>query len=330
MKPAVAAVVVTYNNLEGLKRCIESVCHQSLLPDIVIVVNNSSTDGTSEWLNDIDSVIQLRQENSGSAGGQYTGIKWAYNHGYDFIWCLEDDIWPESDCLKKLISFSEQRKYRFSALASLRKYSNNDMPVLSEYISFNFNNIRHSKRYIRISTGDISLPVVPIRVATFEGLLISRVAVTLSGFPDKSFFLWYDDFEYCLRLGRYYPILILTEAIVYKHPAAIPEETISNNNSLYGVFIKRLYGLRNLVFLEKVLRIKFHPLQKIISIVSSVNAAFSCLLFILRNCKLCSTGLLYSTYLILIFFRNGLINRKGPFVFSPALTCSNNQKPVQQ
>jgi len=47
----IAAVVVTYNRLELLKQCIDSIKNQTRKPDEIIVVNNSSTDGTLEWLN---------------------------------------------------------------------------------------------------------------------------------------------------------------------------------------------------------------------------------------------------------------------------------------
>ena len=47
----VAAIVVTYNRKQLLKSCIESLLNQSLKADI-IVVDNMSTDGTREMLED--------------------------------------------------------------------------------------------------------------------------------------------------------------------------------------------------------------------------------------------------------------------------------------
>lgn len=48
-KTNVAAVVVTYNRLALLKRCVGCLRGQTALCDILIV-NNASTDGTEEWL----------------------------------------------------------------------------------------------------------------------------------------------------------------------------------------------------------------------------------------------------------------------------------------
>lgn len=51
-KYRIAAVVVTYNRLDLLKECINSIRQQTRKLDEIIVVNNSSTDGTLEWLNE--------------------------------------------------------------------------------------------------------------------------------------------------------------------------------------------------------------------------------------------------------------------------------------
>ena len=46
----VATVVVTYNRLSYLKNLIESLRQQTYTDNHIIVINNSSTDGTAEWL----------------------------------------------------------------------------------------------------------------------------------------------------------------------------------------------------------------------------------------------------------------------------------------
>ena len=49
-KDKVVAAVVTFNRLELLKQSINALRNQSKKPDAILVVNNSSTDGTGEWL----------------------------------------------------------------------------------------------------------------------------------------------------------------------------------------------------------------------------------------------------------------------------------------
>ncbi len=46
----VAAVVVTYNRLEKLKKVLASLESQTRLPQMLVIVNNAATDGTAEYL----------------------------------------------------------------------------------------------------------------------------------------------------------------------------------------------------------------------------------------------------------------------------------------
>ncbi len=106
MSYKIAAVVVTFNRLELLKQCVQSLRNQTLKLDEILIINNSSTDGTLEWLNQQNDLTILTQENSGSAGGQYTGIKTAYEKGYDWILCTDDDTSFDGNYIRILIEYA--------------------------------------------------------------------------------------------------------------------------------------------------------------------------------------------------------------------------------
>ena len=93
----ITAVVVTYNRKELLRRCVEHLRGQTRALDNIIVVNNGSTDGTKVWLDEQTDLDVIHQENVGGSGGFYRGIQYAYEKGYDWIWCMDDDVYPESD-----------------------------------------------------------------------------------------------------------------------------------------------------------------------------------------------------------------------------------------
>ena len=50
MDKKIAAIVVTYNRKELLAECLAAICAQEYKPAAVYVVDNASTDGTSEWI----------------------------------------------------------------------------------------------------------------------------------------------------------------------------------------------------------------------------------------------------------------------------------------
>ena len=55
----ISVVIPSYNRKEFLKRSIDSVINQTIKPFEIIVVDDGSTDGTSNWLkkqNDIETL----------------------------------------------------------------------------------------------------------------------------------------------------------------------------------------------------------------------------------------------------------------------------------
>lgn len=101
----IIAVIVTYNRLPFLKQVVAALKHQTILIETILVVNNSSSDGTKEWLITQKDLITIEQQNTGSAGGYNTGVKWAYEQGADWIWMMDDDVLPAPDCLQQLLEY---------------------------------------------------------------------------------------------------------------------------------------------------------------------------------------------------------------------------------
>ena len=115
----ITAVVVTYNRLELLKKSIE--CLHAALEQVqseniechICVINNGSTDGTHEWLDGQTDLKVIHQDNVGGSGGFYTGIKKAYEEGADWIWCMDDDVFPKQYCLLSLLEEVNKHKVIF-------------------------------------------------------------------------------------------------------------------------------------------------------------------------------------------------------------------------
>lgn len=93
--PMVSIVVLTYNNLELNKYCIESILNKTAYPNYeLIVLDNMSTDGTAEYLKELEAQnhpnvkVVLNDENSGFAGGNNKAIEMAKG---EFIMLLNND-----------------------------------------------------------------------------------------------------------------------------------------------------------------------------------------------------------------------------------------------
>ena len=117
----VAAVVVTYNRLPLLQKCIEKLEAQTAPCDI-LVVNNASSDGSTEWLEARQGGRLLPKNtgaNLGGAGGFNCGMRWAVEAGYDRLWLMDDDCLPEPDALEKLLEADALLKGEYGWLSSV-------------------------------------------------------------------------------------------------------------------------------------------------------------------------------------------------------------------
>jgi GT2 family glycosyltransferase len=100
MVPEVSVVIPTHNRLEVLAEVLQALEFQHEAPSFeVVVVDDGSTDGTSDWLRARSFNLPLRvltQENRGPAAARNTGVAVA---GGRWVFFLGDDTVPAPDWL---------------------------------------------------------------------------------------------------------------------------------------------------------------------------------------------------------------------------------------
>jgi len=203
----VAVVVVTYNRADLLTGMLAGLAALNRAPDLVLVVNNHSTDHTARVLDDAQTagdvpgleVIELA-ENIGGAGGFHHGMRIAYQRGADRIWLMDDDVVPAPDCLGVLLAHDEP------ALTCVREDRAGHL-VEKAATRFDLDNplaIRPKTSMVETDYGTrAAMPeLIEIENVAFEGFLVRRDVVTAVGLPDPAFFIFYDDVDYALRARR--------------------------------------------------------------------------------------------------------------------------------
>lgn len=89
---SVSVVVPTYNRAHSIGAALDSILAQDPLPDEVIVVDDGSTDNTSDVLAAYgDRITVLRQKNAGAAAARNAGIRHATSEWVAFL--DSDDLW---------------------------------------------------------------------------------------------------------------------------------------------------------------------------------------------------------------------------------------------
>ncbi len=214
MNERVFAVTVTYNRKELLRLCLQAILAQTRVPDVVMVINNASTDGTAEMLSrDFPTVeVITLPENVGGAGGFHAGMQAAYAQGATWIWLMDDDGMPSPTCLAALLAIEHPA---LPLRAPLVLQSDGDPEALAFPL--------RGKQHVRLCTradaeAHADHGLLHDRCSPFNGLLIHRRVPEQIGFPKAEFFIWGDEVEFLLRALKAKLAVATLVTAEFRHP----------------------------------------------------------------------------------------------------------------
>ena len=200
----VISVVVTYNRQALLSQCITALRKQSRPLDAILIVNNGSTDGTEKWLNQQPDLFFINQTNVGSSGGFSTGLNWAYEKGYSWIWCMDDDGYPKEDALENLLA-ADDGCLRLLNCAVIDKEDKKTF-------------VWKTQQYKTLDEVDCN--IIEGIGHPFNGTLLSHRIIERVGVPKPKYFLWGDETEYYYRITKRNEIPVWTVAnSIHYHPS---------------------------------------------------------------------------------------------------------------
>lgn len=101
----ILVIIVTFNALKWIQRCLRSV-EQSSLPADVVLIDNGSTDGTLPLVRTDFPGTRIIEtgENLGFGAANNIGLHIALDEGYGFAYLLNQDAWLQRDTLEKLVA----------------------------------------------------------------------------------------------------------------------------------------------------------------------------------------------------------------------------------
>ena len=208
------ALVVTHNRKAQLQVTLDRLLGEQV--DVIVVVNNASTDATGELLNAVADprlyVINLPR-NMGGAGGFEAGLR-AVAARFDPAWCvlMDDDACPEGGTLARFQTQSAQLEtagyeaiaagvfYPDGRICEMNRPSRNPFWHITDFLR---TTLGQGRRGFHLRDTDYDSPdPVQIDAASFVGLFLSRKGLARAGYPDGEMFLYADDVMYTLRLTK--------------------------------------------------------------------------------------------------------------------------------
>lgn len=243
---------MTFNRRALLAQVLDGLLAQTHALTDILVVDNASTDGTLDLLAEQYPTVRVRRldRNTGASGGFAAGIDAAHASGADWIWVLDDDVVPRTDCLAELLAVAEDANV---SVAVPRRIEAEGTVARAEAI------IDEATQSYR-APDDEAVRWLPIDLFTFEGPLLHRSVVDAIGVPNADFFIIADDTDYSIRLyhdrGPLAAALAMQAAVDRKLPAG---ETLTTRSALKKLLTgdpwltlvpddqhwKRAYYLRN-------------------------------------------------------------------------------------
>jgi len=223
-KPLVSVIIPTFNRGYCLEESIRSVLQQSFVDFELIVVDDGSTDNTSELVARFPAVKLIRLEKN-------RGVSFARNRGMveaqgDCIAFLDsDDLW-EKDKLASQVKWIERG---FHAVYTDEIWIRNRVRV---------NPMNKHRKY----SGDIFRYCLPLCIVSPSSVLLRAEVLREVGGFDESMPVC-EDYDLWLRIAKHYPFHFIAEKLIVKRGGH--EDQLSRK--YWGMDRWRVYALEKLL-----------------------------------------------------------------------------------
>jgi GT2 family glycosyltransferase len=195
----IGIVICNYNKVDRVLECIQCVLESQFTDYDLYVVDNASTDGAPEAIRKKygDQLTLLEnKENLGGSGGFNTGLRAAYEKGYPYLMCVDNDAMLDENAIGELYRFLEEHPEAGMAGSKIYHLEAPDyIQQFGQKIDFDYfcTEVPHLNR---LEDGSMPEYLYVDSVAACS-LLVRRSTIEKIGFLPEENFLYWDDTEWC-------------------------------------------------------------------------------------------------------------------------------------
>lgn len=198
--PKVAAAIVTYNHRAPVLKLIASLEQQNIP---TFVTENNGADGADEAIRSQFPQVSLLASpaNLGGCGGFNCAALAALASGCEYLIFIDDDAFPEADCIAQLTDFLDTHPDYIFAAPSI--YISSQPDTLQEAGGgVDFSRSNPIEAWYRFQVNPDLPAVLDIDYASACCLMVRADALREMGVLDWAYFIFSDDVDLCLRLRK--------------------------------------------------------------------------------------------------------------------------------
>lgn len=263
----VAITLVNWNGKNDTLVCLASLGKlkaQSLKLKIIVVDNGSTDDSVAVIRKKFPDIEVIETgKNLGFAGGNNAGIRYALEHGAQYVWLLNNDTIVDKNALVALLDAIKQNavgiagsKIYFAPGREYHKerYRENDRGRVLWYAGgvIDWRNMYASHRGVdEVDMGQYDAQELTPFV-TGCSMMVRRNVFETVGLLDEKFFAYLEDLDFCLRAKRAgYTLKYAPQSVVW-HKNAGASGVGSTTHQYYMTRNRLLVGMRYATLRTKV------------------------------------------------------------------------------
>jgi GT2 family glycosyltransferase len=215
-------ILLNWNGWRDTIACVDS-CRRLTWPNYrILVVDNNSSDGSEKFLRQHLREVEIIQSGSnlGFAGGYNVGIRHAISSGADYIWLLNNDTVVDSESLTALV---EAMKNGLTVGIAGSKIYYHDDPRRIWFAGGLWEKGHLRLRHRGAHMLDEGQYDEMREVGSVSGcsMLVRSAAIKDIGLMDESYFLYWEDTEWCARAKeKGYGVIFVPESHVWHKVSA--------------------------------------------------------------------------------------------------------------
>ncbi len=198
--PLIYAVILNWNRANDTLACLASLLRSDYPALQVLIVDNGSEQKQADRLRDrqMDAEVLWLDRNYGFAEGNNRGMKYALEHGADWILLLNNDTTVASSMVRELVQ-AVQTDPSIGIAGPMIYYADSPHSVWFAGQRF-WDSLYVVRRGLHFKS-----PLKPVEEVDFIsgcGMLINHLVLESIGFFSSDYFMYYEDLDFCVRAKR--------------------------------------------------------------------------------------------------------------------------------